>query len=116
MNIVLDVAQGVLGDFSDLLFFTEFFGGVPELSWDPKKAGCVMDNPKITWDDLWVTPIWKTSMYKSPISWKNDERCEFCFGYLYFRKSAYQDTSRSMIDLRHCENLRCSTISLLSIL
>ena len=49
MNIVLDVAQGVLGDFSDLLFFTEFFGGVPELSWDPKKAGCVMDNPKITW-------------------------------------------------------------------
>jgi len=28
-------------------------------------------------DDLWVPPFWKTSMYKSPISWKNDERCEF---------------------------------------
>ena len=37
MNIVLDVAQGVLGDFSDLLFFTEFFGGFQSLVGTQKK-------------------------------------------------------------------------------
>lgn len=56
MNIVLDVAQGVLGDFSDLLFFTEFFGGVPELFyWDPN-SWMRHGQSENTMDDLWVPP------------------------------------------------------------